>query len=217
MTLKEQTDRIKAGLRRDLRPVRALPPEWLLGLAFSLLVWLPPMAFALLGTREGFRTRTGSGLIPWAICLLGALPLGRAAARLIVPGSTPARGTAWGLGGIALLLAATAGGARSWGAAEFGRHESDCFQLGFAVAAACSMLAALIASRGYVLRWRESSLVLGILCGGAGFAVLEGGCPITEFWHLALSHIGSTVAMLMLALGGGAAIERRLRMRRGIR
>ena len=197
-------------IRSSIRPVRPLPPTWVL--AGSLI--LVCAAVALAGAaRAGFygiekmnlfeRALIFSSLIGFA-CAVGIgfihemIPGSR---RRVAPGALLAIVCGLLLGVFALLF-------RDYQTSDFIPAGIACLLTGLLFATPTALLAWLLLRRGFAVNPVSAGLVAGTLAGLAGLAMLELHCQNFQAAHVLVWHIA--VVPLSAAAGAFAAWVLRL-------
>jgi hypothetical protein len=198
----ETLQRIAGSIAASLRPVRPLPPQWVL----SGGVALGCVSVALGGsTGLGFFGLARMTLLErlFVFPALGLLVL--ATAREMVSAMVP--GSRRRLSSSALLTIASLGLAsvlalcfRDYHTTRFIHSGLVCLAIGLLHATVAGLLGWLVLRRGFAVEPRSAGLAAGTLGGLAGVAMLELHCPNFEAPHVLVWHL----AVLLLSSGLGA-------------
>jgi hypothetical protein len=201
----ESLARAAASIRATLRPVRPLPPPWVLTGGVVLICAAVSGAGA---ARAGFFGFAKMDLLErWLIFpVLGLLACaaGSAFVREMIPGSRRriSSGRLLGLGSAA-LLALFAFLFRDYQTDHFFSIGIVCLLTGLLHALPAALLAWLLVRRGFAVNPIAAGLVAGMLGGLAGVGVLELHCPNFQAAHVLVWH--TAVVPLSGALGALAA------------
>jgi hypothetical protein len=201
----ESLARAAASIRATLRPVRPLPPRWVLTGGVVLICAAVSGAGA---ARAGFFGFAKMDLLErWLIFpVLGLLACaaGSAFVREMIPGSRR-RISSWRLLGLgsAALLALFAFLFRDYQTDHFFSIGIVCLLTGLLHALPAALLAWLLVRRGFAVNPIAAGLVAGMLGGLAGVGVLELHCPNFQAAHVLVWH--TAVVPLSGALGALAA------------
>ena len=210
-------ERIRGSIKPSLRPVRPLPPLWLMALGLVIVCTAVSLAGA---ARAGFFGVAKMNLLERtlvfpAIGLLACL----AAVGFVhqmVPGSrlriSPR--VLLALSSLA-LLAVFAGLFRDYHTDHFFSAGIVCLLTGVLHAIPAAVLSWLILRRGFAVNSACAGLVAGTLGGLAGLALLELHCPNFQAAHILVWH--TAVVPVSAALGALLGRALRLPARLGVR
>ena len=197
-------DRIAASIQPSLRPVRPLPPTWVLAGGLVLIC----AAVALAGAaRSGFYglqklSIFGRALIFPAlavfVCLAAVACVGQ-----MIPGSRQhVSPSALLAGGSLALVAVFAILFHDYQTEHFVSQGLVCLAAGLLHAIPVALAAWLLLRRGFAVNPVAAGLVTGTLAGLAGVTMLELHCPNFEAPHVMLWH---TAVILVSAAAGALA------------
>jgi len=197
-------DRVAASVGSSLRPVRPLPPGWVLVaaqvVACAGIALLGAVAFKLTGVQ-----RLGA----WERALIFpslALLMGLAAAVFLgemVPGSRRRIGPRTLLAcGILALLALFAYLFRDYRTGHFIARGLTCLSVGMLHAIAAGLAAWLLLRRGFAVNPAAAGLAAGTLAGLCGVTMLELHCANFQALHIMVWH---TAVVLLSGLAGALA------------
>jgi len=205
---------ISTSIGSFLKPVRALPPSWILASALVLICGTVAIAGALLLGPHGFQKMSAveAGLIFAVLGLLVALSAMQCVAE-VIPGRQW-RMAPWllvvcdciGLGAVFGLLF------HDYGTERFVSQGLACLGTGLMHALPASLAAWWILSRGFAVNPAGAGLATGTLAGLAGIAMLELHCANFEAPHVIVWHIA--VAPISGAIGAWVAVSAREHKRR---
>jgi hypothetical protein len=214
----ETLERIAGSIAGSIRPVRPLPPQWMLS-----------GGVALVGATVALAGAAGLGFFGIAkmtllervsvFSELGLLVL--AAAREMVSAMVP--GSRRRLSSSALLAVAGLGlGAilalcfRDYHTTRFIHSGLVCLAIGLLHALAAGLLGWLVPRRGFAVDPVSAGLAAGTLAGLAGVAMLELHCSNFQAAHVLVWHLGVLLlgAGLGALCGWGAASNSAARMNR---
>jgi hypothetical protein len=197
-------DRVAGSLARSLRPVRPLPPAWVLTSGLALIC----VAVALAGAaRLGFYgiQKLSGGERALIFPTLGVLIwLGAAAATgEMIPGSRRRIAPATLLSAGCLALLAVFGVLfHDYRTGQFVSQGVKCLTAGLLHAAPAALVSWLILRRGFAVNPAAAGLVAGTLAGLAGVTMLELHCANFEAPHVMLWHI----AVIPVSAAAGAVL-----------
>ena len=196
-------NRIKGSIGGSMRPVRPLPPAWILTGCLILICAAVAAGGALLLGPKGVQKMDALqiGLIFPALAILVWL-----AARLcvaeVIPGS-PRPLAPWllivsGCLALALIFALLF---HDYGTGRFVSQGMTCLVAGLAHALPASLATWLLLSRGFAVNSLAAGLAKGFLAGLAGVGMLELHCPNFEaphilVWHIAVLPVSAAAGML---------------------
>jgi hypothetical protein len=194
--------RIAASMQPTLRPVRPLPPTWVLACGLGAICLAVAMAGAAGLGFYGVHKMSGVQTVIFAAL---AVVTGRAAMAWIaamIPGSrrqeTPAA-----LLGIAcvILLALFAILFPDLHTVRFMRGVS-CLEVGVLAAIPAALAGWLLLRRGFAVDPAAAGIAAGTLAGLAGITMLEFHCPNFQMWHVLVWH----TAVLPISAAVGALV-----------
>jgi hypothetical protein len=202
-------ERIAGSIAPSLRPVRPLPPNWVLSGALGLIGG----AVALIGAaRAGFQGFEALGFLSRVLILSALGVFIWAAARRAVDEWTPGSPRRLSTGG--LVAAFTVALAVVFGllfedyrAENFVPAGLTCLSTGVLHAIPAALLAWWVLRRGCALDSVSAGLAVGALGGVAGLAVLELHCANFEALHVLVWH----TLVVPVSAGFGALIGWALR------
>jgi len=206
---------LTGSIGRSLRPVRLLPPRWVLECALILVSIAAALAGAAVLGFYGIRRMTvfDRALVFSALGLLLWLA---AAARVaaMIPGSRRRASPGVLLGAACLLLLAVfAGLFRDYHTHRFVAQGLTCLTAGLLDAIPAAFAGWWASRRGFAVNRVAAGLVAGTLSGLAGVAMLELHCPNFEAAHVMFWHIGvipvAAAAGALLAWTRGRQAHRR--------
>ncbi len=200
----ELLQRISASIQSSLRPVRPLPPGWVIAAGLTLICAAVSFAGA---ARVGFAGFDKMNLVerllifPTLIALAALLAI--RFVREMIPGSRR-RITAGSLLalGCAVLLALFALLFHDYQVTHFVSIGIACLITGFLHAIPAGLLCWLLLRRGFAVNGVSAGLVAGALAGLAGIGVLELQCPNFEVAHILVWH----TAVVPLSSAAGALV-----------
>jgi len=197
----ELLKRISASLQTSLRPVRPLPPAWMVTCGLILICALISVAGA---ERLGFagveKMNLLERLLVFPVLLALAWVMAMRFVREMIPGSHRriSTGTLIAMG-CAALLALFALLFHDYQITHFVSIGVACLITGFVHAVPAGLLGWLLLRRGFAVNAVSAGLIAGALAGLAGLGVLELQCPNFEVAHLLVWHTG--VVPLSSAVG----------------
>ena len=205
---------VKASIGASLRPVRPLPPAWLLTALIACVCAAIAFAAAAHSGFFGFeKMDTLERLL--IFFALGALTLWAAnhfvdemipgSRRRISAGALLAATVAVLLGILALLF-------RDYQTSQFVSAGIACLFTGLLYAIPAGLLSWLILRRGFAVNPVSAGLAAGTLAGLAGVSMLELHCPNFQAAHILVWHVA--VVPVSAALGTLAGRILHLRSRR---
>jgi hypothetical protein len=207
----ETLERISGSIKTSLRPVRPLPPAWLLASGLVLIC----AAVALGGAAHaGFFGIGKMDLMERALIFstlaVFAWVVGIGFVHEMVPGSRRrvSPGALLGIV-IGLLVGVFALLFRDYQISDFFSVGIACLLTGFLFAVPTGLLAWLLLRRGFAVNPVSAGLVAGTLAGLAGVAMLELHCPNFQAAHVLVWHI----AVLPVSAAAGALVGWALRLR----
>lgn len=209
----ETLRRIADSIRPSLRPVRPLPPRWMLTGGLILVC----AAVAILGAaRVGFlgfeKMDAWERALIFSTLALFAWTAGNELVSTMIPGCRRRVSAGVLLGaGCAALIAVFALSFRDYHTEHFVSAGIACLITGLLHAVPAALLSWLVLRRGFAVNPVSAGLIAGALAGLAGLGVLELHCSNFEAPHVLLWH--TAVVPVSAALGSLTAWA--LRPRRG--
>jgi len=200
--------RITGSIGANLRPVRPLPPTWLLRMVVAIVC---AGAAAIAGVALGIQGLQKMHLAE-AATLFAALAVfiwlaAESCVSEMVPGSrhimTPKRLMA---AACVAMIAIFALLFRGYHVEQFVAQGLPCLRAGLALAAPVALACWLVLRRGLAVDRCAAGLAFGILAGLSGFAMLELHCPNFEAAHVMVWH---TAVPLLSGLAGLLVVWRR--------
>ncbi|MGA2889203.1 MAG: NrsF family protein [Terracidiphilus sp.] len=206
----ETLQRVSDSIKTSLRPVRPLPPTWVLAGGLVLVC----AAVALAGaTRAGFygiekmdileRALIFSTLVvfAWVVGIGFVHEMVPGSRRRIAPGALMVIVSALMVGIFAFLF-------RDYQTSNFFSEGIACLLAGLLFAVPTALLAWLLLRRGFAVSPVSAGLVAGTLAGLAGLGMLELHCPNFQAAHVLVWHI----AVIPLSAAAGAFVALALRL-----
>lgn len=209
----ETVQRIAGSIKPSLRPVRPLPPSWVItgGLVLVCVV------VSLVGAaRAGFfgveKMDLMERLLIFPALFLFAWAAASAFVHEMIPGSLRrvSPGALLGLGSVA-LLGVFASLFRDYQTDHFVSLGIVCLLTGLLHAIPAASLGWLLLRRGFALNSVSAGLAAGTLGGLAGVGVLELHCPNFQAAHVLVWH----TAVVPLSAATGALVGWMLHLRTG--
>lgn len=193
---------VREAMLSGLRPVRPLPPDWLLLSALMLIFAGCAIVSAALLNMRGLAVLDGlqRTLIFTALAAVGLLA-SLASLREMRPAAGFSLGAAAMAAAVAVSLTVFAVLFRNYDLHNLVKEGLPCLIAGLCVAAPTALLVILFLRRGFVLNWGAAGLAAGTLCGLAGLAMLELHCPNLKAIHVMIWH----VAVVPVSAGVGFA------------
>jgi hypothetical protein len=209
----ETLRRVSAAIRLPLRPVRPLPPAWVLTAGLVLVCAAVSLAGAARAGFFGFENMNlPERLLIFSALLIFAWFAGNGFVREMIPGSRRRISPGALLGfGCAALLGVFAYLFRDYHTDHFISIGIVCLLTGLLHAIPAALLSWLLLRRGFAVNSISAGLVAGTLGGLAGVGVLELHCPNFEAAHILVWH--TAVVPLSGALGALTAWALRFRAR----
>lgn len=193
--------RVSASIQASVRPVRPLPPAWIIACGLILICALISVAGA---ARAGFAGVEKMNLLErllvfpvlivlaWAMAIRFVREMIPGSRRRVSPGALLALGCAALLALFALLF-------HDYQVTNFVPIGVACLITGFVHAIPAGLTGWLLLRRGFAVNAVSAGLIAGALAGLAGLGVLELQCPNFEVVHLLVWHTG--VVPLSSAVG----------------
>lgn len=200
----ELLERISASVQASLRPVRPLPPAWILTAGLILIGAVISVAGAARVGFAGFeKMDLVKRLLVFPVLIGLASFMANRFVREMIPGSRRrvSAGTLLWLG-CAVLLALFALLFHDYQVTHFVSIGVACLITGFLNAMPAGLLCWLLLRRGFAVNPVSAGLIAGALGGLAGLGVLELQCPNFEVAHLLVWHTG----VVPLSSGAGALV-----------
>lgn len=203
-------DRISKLVSSDLRPVRELPPSWILSGGLVLACGIVAIAVAAILGPHGIRKMTGVeiALIFSVLALLIWLAAKLCVATAIPGSRRPISGWLLGVSGCLGLAAVFGLLFHDYGIERFVPQGMACLIAGLATAIPASLAIWLLLRRGFSVNVADAGFANGALAGLAGIAMLELHCPNFEVthvivWHIAVLPIGALIGRFIARKIGG--------------
>lgn len=203
---------IERKLAGDLRPVKPLRPAgffvaiW--SLVFAVVVTagvlrLKALALPLMGPAMSALTIGVLVALAAALMISLALQMRPGSRFRVAPGVVPA-----GVAAVATLLYLVLFPIHPLN--DFWTAWRVCFTVGVATGAIAALPMWLALRRGAFARPAVAGATAGLLAGLTGTTLLAIHCPILEFRHVALAHVGAAVAAALagIAIAGGRLLRR---------
>ena len=206
----ETLQRVSDSIKTSLRPVRPLPPTWVLAGGLVIIC----AAVALTGAaRAGFYGIEKMGLLERAlifpILLVFAWMAGTGFVHEMVPGSRRRLPPGALLAIVYVILVGVfALLFRDYRTSDFFSAGIACLLTGLLFAVPAALLAWLLLRRGFAVNPLSAGLVAGTLGGLAGLGMLELHCPNFQAAHVLVWHI----AVVPLSAAAGAFVAWALRL-----
>ena len=204
-------DRVASSIGSSMRPVRPLPPAWVLAGGLVLIC----AAVALAGAaRSGFYGVQKLNVLERALIFptLGIL-IWLAATTCVsemIPGSRRRVAPGWLLGAASVALLAVFGVMfRDYRTDRFVSQGLVCLTAGLLHAIPTALATWLLLRRGFAVNAVAAGLVAGTLAGLAGVTMLELHCANLQALHVMLWH----TAVIPLSAAAGALLAWLLRSR----
>jgi hypothetical protein len=209
-------DRVAASIGSSLRPVRPLPPGWVL----TCGLFLTCFTVAVVGAgRLGLSGIQTMNVLERAMIfpVLGILVWLAATACVseMIPGSKHRVAPSVLLGATCIaLLAIFAVLFRDYRTENFVHQGIACLTAGVLFAIPAGILSWLLLRRGFAVNPVAAGIVAGTLAGLAGVTMLELHCPNFEaphvmLWHIAVIPVSAVAgALVAWAAASGAALRR---------
>jgi hypothetical protein len=206
-------DSIRNSIRPSLRPVRPLPPAWLIVVGMVLACAAVSLAGA---ARAGFFGFAKMDLLERSVVFPALGLLACLAALGFVHQMIPASRVRVSPGALlaltcVALLATFADLFRDRSIDHFFSIGIACLVAGVVHAIPAGLLSWLLLRRGFAMNPVSAGLVAGILAGLAGVGMLELHCPNFEAAHILVWH--TAVVPVSAALGAAIGWVHRLRVR----
>jgi hypothetical protein len=214
----ELLKQIAGSMQSSLRPVRPLPPTWMLAAGLTLICAAVAIAAAARIGFYGFEKMAWweRALIFSALALI-ASAWGVACVSRLIPGSRQNLGAGALLSlGIAMLLGVLGLVFRDYHTDHFLSAGLVCLRSGLLLAIPAALLSWLLLRRGFAVNAVAAGFMGGALAGLCGVTMLELHCPNFQALHVLVWHTGVVpVSAAVGALAGWAL--RRIELRRRIR
>jgi len=204
--------RISASVQSSLRPVRPLPPAWVMAAALTLACAAVSFAGAARVGFAGFdKMNSVERLIVYPVLIaLAWLMAGRFVREMMPASSRRLSAGALLASSCVALLALFAALFHDYRVDHFVSLGMACLITGFLNAIPAGLLCWFLLRRGFAVNAVSAGLIAGTLAGLAGVGVLELQCPNFQVSHLLVWH----TAVVPLSGATGACIgwlARRLR------
>jgi hypothetical protein len=208
-------ERIAASIEPTLRPVRPMPPAWLLTATLILIAGAVALAGAARAGLYGIERLTVFErvlIFPALILLLSAAAAEFAAS--MVPGSRRRMnpGVLLAIGCLA-LIGVFAVVFRDYHITHFASAGIVCLVAGLAHAIPVALLSWLLLRRGFAVNPVSAGAIAGTLAGLAGVSMLELHCPNFQVLHVLIWH----TAVIPVSAAAGALVAWAFRLRANYR
>lgn len=206
-------ERIGDSIKPSMRPVRPLPPAWLMATGLVLICAAVSLAG---GAHAGFFGISKMSLLERSLVFpaLGLLACFAALSfsHQMIPASRVrvSPGALLGVGSLT-LLAVFASLFRDYYTVHFFSAGIACLLTGLLYALPAGLLSWLLLRRGFAVNPVSAGLVAGMLAGLAGLGMLELHCPNFQAAHILVWH--TAVVPISAALGALLGWTFRLRAR----
>ena len=202
----ETLQRAAASIRGSLRPVRPLPPPWLLTACLVLVCVSVAFAGAFRAGFEGI-----DKMAPWERALIFPtlaifiLVAAHALVKSIIPGSRYRFSVGRPLGLCMMaLIAALALSFRDYHVDHFVSAGVACLLTGLVHAVPVALISWLLLRRGFPVRPVTAGWIAGLSAGLAGVGVLEIHCVNFQaahvlFWHVAVIPVSGALGAIAAA------------------
>ncbi len=196
-------DRIARSLRTSIQPVRPLPPTWVLTSRLLAMNSMVAGAGAVLSGFDAIGGLNPKGRIAILVTLaILGYTTGRESVSQFIPGSRHFVAPRVLVATIvALLFSVSAFLLRNYRTDHRITAGVACLTTGLICAAPAGLISAWILRRGFAVNPVSAGLVLGILSGIAGVAMLELHCanfqPLHLLWHLLVVLVAGIVGALV--------------------
>jgi hypothetical protein len=176
----------------SLRPVRPMPPTWLLTGGLALTGLAVACAAAALTSFIGFRNlNLGARALIFSTLAILVWGAGSEFVRQWIPGSRQRLMPAASLTiGIAILLGVFAWVFRDYRTDHFIEAGIACLGMGLLLAVPAALLSWLLLRRGFAVNCVAAGLAGGTLAGLCGVTLLELHCPNFQAAHVLVWHTG---------------------------
>jgi hypothetical protein len=197
--------KIAGSIQPTLRPVRPLPPTWVLAGALGLVGMALALAIAAILGLHGVEAMSGPQIL-----VLAALPIliGRATVvwtAEMIPGSRRHESPAIFFAICCmLLLALFAILFRDDTTGNFVSQGVPCLRAGLLAAVPVALAGWWLLRRGFAVNPTGAGLAAGTLAGLAGVSMLELHCQNFQTWHVLVWHI----AVIPVSAAAGALAAR---------
>lgn len=183
-------ERISSSLGSSLRPVRPLPPSWMLASAVALVcIGIALAGAACLGLQGVHALSAAQIAAIFSILAVLTWIASVSAAGAMTPGSM--RQIPAGLLSLTCsvgLIAVFAAVFHDFRTTAFIHKGLVCLALGLSFAAAAGAGSWFVLRRGFAVRPLAAGLVTGTLASLSGVLALELHCPNLETWHVLVWH-----------------------------
>jgi hypothetical protein len=196
-------ERIARSLRTSIEPVRPLPPTWVLTSRLLAMYSMIAVAGAVLSGFDAIGGLNPKGRIAILVTLaILGYTTGRELVSQFIPGSRHFVAPRVLVATIvALLFSVSAFLLRNYRTDHLITAGVTCLTTGLICAAPAGLISAWILRRGFAVNPVSAGLVLGILSGIAGVAMLELHCanfqPLHLLWHLLVVLVAGIVGALV--------------------
>ncbi len=205
------TGRISEAIKASLRPVRPLPPPWLLTAGLVLICVAVSLAGAARSGFFGFEKMDAlEHVLIFSILAILAAVTGAKFVGELIPGSKYRVSSGLLLGTACAVLAVLfAMLFRDYRTEHFVSVGLTCLVVGVLHAIPAALLSWLLLRRGYAVNPVAAGIVAGALAGFAGVAMLELHCPNFEALHVLVWHTAVVPVSAGLGALAGLFLSRR--------
>ena len=199
------SDHVLTSVLADLKPVKPIPPAWLLAASFTaVLAVVLALAVWLSGSAGFFALSAMAKMLMLSILGVGVLLLSFSLAQRMIPGSlqrVPVFQVALALAvAFVFVVALMFHDVTDWRTLAMQR---TCLWFGIAAAVLTAILGSLVVRRGAWTNRFATVVSIGALSGVSALLVLTVHCPILKATHILVWHGGAaTVAILASWLVG---------------
>lgn len=188
----EMLRRIAESITGSMRPVRPLPPRWVLTGAIALIASVVALAGAALMGFFGIEKMSALQRVV-VFPVLGILLL--MSANELVSTMIPGSRRRFSCGGLLLMAsicwAAVVGlGFRDYETTQFLHAGLKCLGVGLLHAIPAALLSWTVLRRGFAVSGVSAGRAAGIIGGLAGLSMLELHCPNFQATHVLVWHLG---------------------------
>jgi hypothetical protein len=183
------SDKIRAQIRTDVRPVKLLAEPWVYVLVFSALFAVIGTAFAAKFRFVGWHAQSPQQALFFltSLCAL-ALAGGVLVARALRPGSGSLHGGILCVLSLAAYEALVLALYRNYSTAEFVHLGVICLALGVLCGALTAIPIWFVVRRGFVVYPALTGALIGLLGGLTGLLALTLLCPLLTTPHAGVWH-----------------------------
>ncbi len=203
------SNRVLTSVLADLKPVKPIPPPWVLATAFAaVLIAVLALAVWLTGSAGFFALSAMAKMLTLSIIGVGALLLSFSLAQRMIPGSlqrVPVLQVALALAvAFIFVVALMFHDVTDWKTLAMQR---TCLWLGLAAAIVTATLGSLVVRRGARINRFATVVSIGALSGVSALLVLTVHCPILKATHILVWHGGAVAVAILAAWLVGRRLE----------